>query len=349
MGECLKCGQCLSSCPVYKTLRDEAFSPRAKVSLSDQGGELYRKRLLQSCLLCGGCQKSCSGGLKTTDLFLEARKRFSRSLPVSKRVALFVFRRPWLDLARAFPLHRLLSPFSRPRGRSHSLSRSQGGERVLLFPGCLSRYLFPEILRSALRLLTSIGYSPVVPPFDCCGFAPLSAGMQERFERLKRTNTQLRERAGGGAVVTLCPTGYHTLTSLYGWGDVFSLPEFLKAPGGGMLETLRADGRRIALHLSCHTQNFHPRANLLEEILRDLPGVDLQVPQERRCCGFGGSFAVSNLELSERIARENIANFDQGAEVITDCPGCALQIGRRRKVSHVAVFLDSLARGFDEL
>ena len=53
--------------------------------------------------------------------------------------------------------------------------------------------------------------------------------------------------------------------------------------------------------------------------------------------------------ILERIARENIANFDQGAEVITDCPGCALQIGRRRRVSHVAVFLDSLARGSDEL
>ena len=79
-----------------------------------------------------------------------------------------------------------------------------------------------------------------------------------------------------------------------------------------MLETLRADGRRIALHLSCHTQNFHPRANLLEEILRELPGVDLQVPQERRCCGFGGSFAVSNLELSERIAGRTSQTLTRG-------------------------------------
>ena len=62
---CIKCGLCMNTCPVYRQLRFEGVSPRGKVQLIKKilEGKLeiseYFSRLLGTCLLCETCMVNC--------------------------------------------------------------------------------------------------------------------------------------------------------------------------------------------------------------------------------------------------------------------------------------------------
>ncbi len=59
---CGKCGLCLSVCPVYKVLKQEQASPRARLQLikayekKDLSASPLLKDLVSQCLMCGACK-----------------------------------------------------------------------------------------------------------------------------------------------------------------------------------------------------------------------------------------------------------------------------------------------------
>lgn len=69
--KCIKCGMCKSLCPVFKILREEAYSPRGKaILLSD---DIYDKIVFQ-CNLCRACEKKCPLGIKVWDSIQKSRE-----------------------------------------------------------------------------------------------------------------------------------------------------------------------------------------------------------------------------------------------------------------------------------
>ncbi|MBU0972093.1 MAG: (Fe-S)-binding protein, partial [Proteobacteria bacterium] len=56
---CGKCGLCLGACPVYKVLKEEQASPRARLQLikafenSTLEASPLLKELISKCLMCG--------------------------------------------------------------------------------------------------------------------------------------------------------------------------------------------------------------------------------------------------------------------------------------------------------
>jgi L-lactate dehydrogenase complex protein LldE len=97
-------------------------------------------------------------------------------------------------------------------------------------------------------------------------------------------------------------------------------------------------GRPVTYHDSCHMLrelglSREPRA-LLEGL-----GAELVEWDAERCCGFGGTFAVRQPELSVAMADEKLRSLD-GAQVLCGAdPSCLMHLrGRLRKVgSHVRV------------
>jgi len=77
--KCLKCGTCLSVCPVYAETRYEPAAPRGRVALIDlvNKGELELTDVFQKkmnvCLNCKSCVDACPSGVRTDDLVLCAR------------------------------------------------------------------------------------------------------------------------------------------------------------------------------------------------------------------------------------------------------------------------------------
>jgi L-lactate dehydrogenase complex protein LldE len=128
---------------------------------------------------------------------------------------------------------------------------------------------------------------------------------------------------------------------------VWELSEFLSAHGG--LPAGRLDAR-VAYHDSCHMLrelglSAEPRA-LLEGVGAELVDWDAE-----RCCGFGGTFAVRQPELSVAMADEKLRSLD-GASVLCGAdPSCLMHLrGRLRRlgspvrVAHLAELLEEATR-----
>ena len=104
---CIKCGICLTPCPVYKQSLVEVSSPRGKVQLirNIMEGKLDLSenfvRILFTCLLCETCTVNCPSGLKVDQLMkamrveviekfgLPGKKKFLFELLTGKRMLPF--------------------------------------------------------------------------------------------------------------------------------------------------------------------------------------------------------------------------------------------------------------------
>ena len=78
---CVKCGSCLTACPVYNVERDELVSPRGKIAIIKAGlegnvTEEEVEEIISFCSLCGGCEYVCPNGIRTIDIIIEARKKW---------------------------------------------------------------------------------------------------------------------------------------------------------------------------------------------------------------------------------------------------------------------------------
>ncbi|MEM4396149.1 MAG: (Fe-S)-binding protein [Candidatus Woesearchaeota archaeon] len=74
--KCTLCGFCNIDCPVFKVLREEESSARGRMFMLKE--EIYEE-LLYLCTLCKSCEKKCINGIKLTELFLKARKKYPRN------------------------------------------------------------------------------------------------------------------------------------------------------------------------------------------------------------------------------------------------------------------------------
>lgn len=238
---CVKCGTCLTQCPVYTEALSESTSPRGKLCLVESlaSGEIQFTEKLQdilsTCLLCDSCGESCPNGVKAGDILLSARKALvnHRGLPPVKKLLFgslralpFVFRTGSLiqglllkripgesGLHRRFPLpfldrRRFIPPIARQFFSDiHAGLAAAKGEkmRVGYFPGCITNYLFPRIGSAALRLLNSHGVSVITPPGQtCCGLMAFAAGDCVTAQRSALTNIEAFEKHKLATIITTC-------------------------------------------------------------------------------------------------------------------------------------------------
>ncbi len=84
--KCIKCGICLTPCPVYNLLRFEGASPRGRVQLIKKilEGKIELSENFQSllftCLLCETCTANCPSGLQTDRLMKAMRSEILERL-----------------------------------------------------------------------------------------------------------------------------------------------------------------------------------------------------------------------------------------------------------------------------
>ncbi|MEY4545930.1 MAG: hypothetical protein RL685_2125 [Pseudomonadota bacterium] len=248
--------------------------------------------------------------------------------------------------------------------------------RVALFVPCYVDQLYPDVGFACLELLEALGVSVQVPAQQtCCGqvltnrgalrsAAPLAAQFEATF---------------GGYEHIVCPSGSCAAALRrhpHGLGGdprgapsrVLELCQYLLQVVG--LERLRAalqrrlPAQRVVLHESCHGlrelglgQPSELGAGVARgesparQLLRLVPGLELVEPSRRdECCGFGGSFSVTEPELSARMGSDRLDDFQSaGAEIVTSVDmsclmhlsGLMRQQGRSCSALHVAELLRS--------
>ncbi len=237
---CIKCGLCSNTCPVYAQLRFEGVSPRGKVQLIKKilEGKLEISenfaRLLGTCLLCETCMVNCPSGVGLDRLMKAMRADVvaKYSLPWQKRALHLLLSGPHLLPFAVFwgrileaPLRSLLPkdgkagtiPCSRfPRLNSMPLL-SQYPEiippvgprvgRVLYFVGCATNYLSENVGHSVISVLGKLGVEVIIPKRQmCCGFPICLAGARKPALKNIRRNLEVFGPADADAVVVDCAT-----------------------------------------------------------------------------------------------------------------------------------------------
>ncbi|MFH2100235.1 MAG: (Fe-S)-binding protein, partial [Pseudomonadota bacterium] len=82
MAKCSYCAFCQAACPVFKEDLLETHMPRARMDILRAAlldGELANTRrvrsILDRCLLCGTCVRTCPAGVPVDDIVIAARSQ----------------------------------------------------------------------------------------------------------------------------------------------------------------------------------------------------------------------------------------------------------------------------------
>jgi L-lactate dehydrogenase complex protein LldE len=240
--------------------------------------------------------------------------------------------------------------------------------RVALFVPCYVDQLWPEVGLAAAEVLEAQGVEVDYPEAQtCCGQPFLTDGYPTEARRLAERFADVF--ASSDHVV--CPSGScaamvrHHYEPLLGRElpiarRVHELCSFL-VDVLGVSAVPGAFARRVGLHPSCHglrelglaRPSEHPGpgtgADKVALLLRSLAGIELVTPERAdECCGFGGTFAVGEADVSCRMGGDRLrAHEAAGAEVLTSIDascllhlrGLAERRGSPLRVMHVAEIL----------
>jgi L-lactate dehydrogenase complex protein LldE len=216
--------------------------------------------------------------------------------------------------------------------------------RITLFVTCLTDTLVPQTGVAVVRLLERLGHSVEFPRAQtCCGQMHLNTGYRREARELARRF--VRVFADAEVVVAPSASCAGTVRDFYpelAEGDpalerevaslaprVLELSELLVGRLG--LEDVGASfPHRVTYHPTCHSLRVLRVGEAPYRLLRAVRGLELvELPQAAECCGFGGTFAVKNADVSAAMVADKARGvLDTGAEVCAAADNsCLLQIG----------------------
>ena len=240
---------------------------------------------------------------------------------------------------------------------------------VGLFIPCYIDQLYPDVGVATWRLLERHGVRVEYPEAQtCCGQPMANSGcaadaapLAHKFLKLFRGYEYVV--APSGSCVSMVRNHYDAfLAGQPGFDHVkrstYELCEFLV----DVLKLERFEGRfphKVGLHQSCHglrelrlgsgTERRIPRFDKVRSLLSGLEGIELvELSRPDECCGFGGTFSVSEEAVSCMMGRDRIADHERaGAEVLTATDmSCLMHLdglirrgAKPLKVMHVAELL----------
>jgi glycolate oxidase iron-sulfur subunit len=160
--DCIHCGICLSACPTYLQLGNEADSPRGRILLInamqegrvDPASSNYRRHM-QLCLECRACETACPSGVHFSTMMDTARieiQKHSRPSAAISIVRWFILKKVFLSRRILGSCFLLLKFYQRSGIRQ--LVRASGAMRLFPRRLALMEALLPDIPASARYDLT---------------------------------------------------------------------------------------------------------------------------------------------------------------------------------------------------
>ena len=218
--------------------------------------------------------------------------------------------------------------------------------QVALFATCLVDALFPAAGRAMVALLERLGHEVSFPLGQtCCGQMHVNSGYPEQALGLIRRHVQTFE----GFDVIVAPSAscvgsarhQHAVVAAQ-LGDealaararqvaarTFELSEFL-VDVLGVTDVGASFPHRVTLHTTCQSLRMLRVGERPVQLLRAVRGIDLvELPRADSCCGFGGTFAVKNSDVSTAMLSDKLRDvLGTGAEVLTAGDvSCLMHIG----------------------
>ena len=158
--------------------------------------------------------------------------------------------------------------------------------------------------------------------------------MEDEAAALAKKNFTIFSRLNAEAVLSLCPTCVLSLKHHYpvlvgkGLEHVMDISGFLHDKWYPSQAQPIRNFSKVTYHDPCHL-NFSLGIKKEPRDLIHRAGAKLVESGDEGCCGFGGTFSLTSMDLSRSIMRKRADAYRRtGSEaVVTACPGCMLQLG----------------------
>ncbi|MCX5072406.1 (Fe-S)-binding protein [Streptomyces sp. NBC_00513] len=246
--------------------------------------------------------------------------------------------------------------------------------RAALFVTCVNDALYPRTGIAVVRLLERLGVHVDFPAAQsCCGQPQYNTGYRHESEPLMRRTAEAF--AGHTHVVTPSASCAAMIREHYprigrrardeGRGPelarladdlaprVYELTEFL-IDVLGVVDVGAYFPHTVTYHPSCHGLRILGLGDRPRRLLAAVKGLDLvELPGAEECCGFGGTFAVKNPDVSAAMGTDKIRSAaSTGAEVLCGADNSCLAhldgMLRRRDVPPRALHLAEILAATEE-
>ena len=218
--------------------------------------------------------------------------------------------------------------------------------RIALFVTCLVDGLMPAAGKATVEVLERLGHEVVFPQRQsCCGQLHINSGYQEQALPLIRNHVDAFEPydvivSPSGSCVGSARHQHETVTRAHGderlarrahdvGSRTYELSELL-VDVLGVTDVGASYPHRVTLHTTCHSLRMLRIGDRPLRLLREVRGIDLvELPHADGCCGFGGTFAVKNSDVSTAMLSDKLRDvLATRAEVVTAGDvSCLMHIG----------------------
>ncbi|WP_431841277.1 (Fe-S)-binding protein [Calidifontibacter indicus] len=218
--------------------------------------------------------------------------------------------------------------------------------RVALFATCFNDTMWPETPKATVRLLRRLGVDVEFPPEQtCCGQMFTNTGYADEAVPLARKFVDVFEPYD--AVVSVSGSCTGSVREQYGElahrsGDpaladgvakvapkTYELSEFI-VDVLGRTDVGAYFPHRVTYHPTCHSLRMLKVGDRPLQLLRAVRGIDLvDLPAADECCGFGGTFAMKNADISVAMGSDKAWHIreTEAEVVVAGDNSCLAQIG----------------------
>lgn len=209
--------------------------------------------------------------------------------------------------------------------------------RLHLFVTCLADTMYPKIGQATVTILERLGHEVVFPTDQtCCGQMHMNSGYPNEAGKLVRDF----ERTFADAEAVVIPSGscaamlrvhHDTVAPGSTMPPIYELTEFL-------IDVLGVDDvgavfpHTVTYHPTCHSRRLLGLGDRPVRLLQNVQGLEyLPLPDDDRCCGFGGTFSIKMADVSGAMGADKVDNvLRTGAEYLcTVDSSCAMNISSR--------------------
>ena len=213
--------------------------------------------------------------------------------------------------------------------------------RIALFATCIVDAMYPKVALATVRILERLGHEVVFPPGQgCCSQMHVNSGYVEDALPVVRNHVRTFMKADYDLAVApsascVASLGHQQPDVARSGGDeglardaevvasrTLELSQLLTdvlgvTDAGAQLGSWFP--HTVTYHPSCHGMRLLRLGSRQEDLLRTVADIDLRpLPDAEECCGFGGTFALKNPDVSAAIAEEKIEKVTaSGASLCT--------------------------------
>lgn len=318
--ECLECVKACEYLAHYRAY-PKRYVREVYNNLSIVMGIRHANKMINSCSLCGLCEKICPSNLNMGQILQEARKEMVRKGKMPPSAHEFALR----DMQYS-------------NSESCTLARHQPGIQTsewLFYPGCQLSATAPEQVQQTYRFLCEKLKGGVGLLLGCCGAPASWAGQEDLFQETLQRVWDNWQEMGEPKLITACPTCYSLFKERLSDVPVESLWALLVNIGLPEAKAREEIPSKLAIHDSCTTRYETEFHNSVRKLLGEMNYQWEELPHSRentQCCGYGGLMLYVNQEVTDKVIQRR--SKESELDYLTYCAMCRDNFARRGKEAY---------------